>query len=101
MKERIINAIVRWIERKGLDLRAAQNRINRLNVRHGLSSAILSTDDEPGQPNDRLLAIAEATVRTCRTVTLPDYSDRLRPVGIDYFHRWPGEHYRVLAALCG
>jgi predicted O-methyltransferase YrrM len=100
MKERVVSLLLRWIERKAFDLRAVQARIDRLGARHGLVSAILSPDDEASGPNDRLLELAEATIRTCRTLRLPDFSDRFTDRTIPHFHRWPGEHYRVLAALC-
>jgi hypothetical protein len=100
MKTRLVRTLLAWIERKGFDLRANQLRIDRLKARHGLPSALLSPDDEPGQPNDRLMELAVEVIRGCRTVRLPDYPDRFSPQVREYFYRWPGEHYRVLRALC-
>ena len=101
MKAWIVRHLLDWIERKNFDFRTVQTRIDRLKARHGLMSAVLSLDDEPGRPNDRLLDIAEATLRICRQQTLPDYADRFRgSPWANYFYQWPGEHYRVLASLC-
>lgn len=48
-----------------------------------------------------MLDIAEATIRICRKETPSDYADRFRGgAWAEFFYRWPGEHYRVLAALC-
>ncbi len=101
MKALIVRLLLGWIARKNFDFRSVQARIDQLNARHGQLSAVLSTDDEPGRTNDRLLDIAEATIRICRQQTLPEYTGRFCGGAVaDYFYEWPGEHYSVLAALC-
>ena len=101
MKALIVRRLLDWMARKNFDFRAVQARIDQLHARHGQLSAVLSPDDEPGRPNDRLLDIAEATIRICRKQILPPYTDRFSGgAWVDYFYWWPGEHYRVLAALC-
>jgi hypothetical protein len=100
MKEYAVRVLLNFIKKKWLDMRAYQNRLDDFGARHALPSAILSIDDELGQPTQRLLDICQETVQVCRTNKLPDYSDRFGPSGHPFFHRWPGEHYRVLAAIC-
>ena len=58
---------------------------------------IFSIDDD-AQPSPRLLRVAlEATELAHRNVSLDDLAIR-RNIP-DYFHHWPGEHYRLLGGL--
>jgi len=69
-----------------------------LKARHVERSYIVSPDDDPGRPSDRLLDIAIAAIKTCRTLKIDIFDDRssLHP---RWYEIWPGEHYRLLAAL--
>jgi len=66
--------------------------------RHLEYSVISSVDDEPGRPTQRLLEIAIAAISEARTIDLSSISKRITQ-GPDYPAIWPGEHYKLLAAL--
>jgi predicted O-methyltransferase YrrM len=61
-------------------------------------SAVASLDDEPAQPSDRLLDVAEQAIVAARRVNLEALSDRIQS-GPKWPSIWPGEHYKLLAAL--
>jgi predicted O-methyltransferase YrrM len=79
-----------------LDLRLARLRLHDLGVRHFELSARLSLDDSPGAPNERLIDLLVALTSRTRRLSLAALSQRQPP---DLIHLWPGEHYRLLAAL--
>lgn len=66
--------------------------------RHIEYSAIASVDDEAGRPNARLLDIALKAITEARQIDLSWLSKRMA-VPPYYPDVWPGEHYRLLAAL--
>lgn len=80
----------------GLDLRAARWRLAALQSCHSQLSAISFLGDSPGAPNDRLLDLIAPVVSRARRVDLGALRLRQAP---EYVHLWPGEHYRLLAAL--
>lgn len=67
-------------------------------ARHAEPSAVFSADDDPGRPTDALIALALRAADRARTVSLAGVSARL-PGPPYYPDVWPGEHYRLLAAL--
>jgi predicted O-methyltransferase YrrM len=67
-------------------------------ARHVERSAIASLDDEPAVPSGRLLDVAEQAISVARRVSLDAVSSRIK-TGPQYPDVWPGEHYRLLAAL--
>jgi predicted O-methyltransferase YrrM len=67
-------------------------------ARHWEYSAIFSADDEPGRPSERLVDVALEAIRAARRISLSTLSARL-PGPPYYPDIWPGEHYRLLAAL--
>jgi predicted O-methyltransferase YrrM len=75
-----------------------RHRYGPLKARHIEPSYIVSPDDDPGRPSDRLLEMAIAAIKTCRTLKIDIFDDRssLHP---RWYEIWPGEHYRLLAAL--
>ena len=77
-------------------MRALQWRLEALGVRHAMLSTVLSQDDSPHGPNERLLDLAESIITRARNIELSLLADRGAPPIV---HVWPGEHYRVLAAL--
>ncbi len=59
---------------------------------------IFSADDEPAQPNPWLLGIALEAAKEATKINLEEVSARLAQPPY-YPDIWPGEHYRLLAAL--
>lgn len=78
---------------------AIGRRVNLgVRARHVELSALASMDDEPVGPSDRLLDLAEAAIRCARTVSMEAVSSRIND-GPRWPDVWPGEHYKLLAAL--
>lgn len=67
-------------------------------ARHAEYSMIFSADDEPGKPSARLLQIALDAARLAQHADMAEVSSRLKQ-GPYYPDVWPGEHYKLLAAL--
>jgi len=98
-------SIWRWVGRAilqpllrvgNLDTRSARWRLDRLGARHVEISAVISSDDEPGRPNERLLDLVPSLVNRARKITIPLLEERGAP---SFVHVWPGEPHRLLAAL--
>jgi hypothetical protein len=70
-----------------------------LAVRHMLPSAVLSLDDEPHRPSARLVDLTLAAGRRAWEIGFPGLRTRVGPETRGYLEVWPGEHYRLLAAL--
>lgn len=62
---------------------------------HRLYSMVVPPDAWKSRPNDRLVALATRVVDRARKLQLSDLAQRAGP-GVN---NWPGEHYRLLAAL--
>src|SRR4051812_5531307 len=73
-------------------------RTAALRARHVEPSVIASLDDEPAQPSERLLDLAERVIPAARRVSMGTVSDRIAS-GPKWPEVWPGEHYKLLAAL--
>lgn len=67
-------------------------------VRHAEPSAILSMDDEPNMPSQRLLDLSLAAIRAAMSCDLSNLSKRLKAPPF-YPDVWPGEHYKLLAGF--
>lgn len=67
-------------------------------ARHKEVSIIASMDDEPARPSRRLVEVALAASSVAMDVALPIYEGRASKEP-HWFDTWPGEHYRLLAAL--
>lgn len=67
-------------------------------ARHKEVSIIASMDDEPARPSRRLMDIALQACSVAMDVALPVYEGRASREP-HWFDTWPGEHYRLLAAL--
>jgi predicted O-methyltransferase YrrM len=78
------------------DLSSINWRLRTLGTRHAEVSGVLSLDDEPFGPSERLLDLTTRLIPRCRKITLPLLTERGAPA---YVHTWPGEHYRLLVAL--
>jgi predicted O-methyltransferase YrrM len=79
-------------------VRARLARPVGVRARHAEISAIASLDDEPAQPSARLLDIAERVIPSARLVSMEPVSARIAS-GPKWPDVWPGEHYKLLAAL--
>lgn len=67
-------------------------------ARHAEYSMILSADDDSGRPSKRLIDLAARAIGAAAEIDLTDVSARIRQT-VRYPDVWPGEHYRLLAAL--
>ena len=61
-------------------------------------SVIGSAHDDPGQPTDELLALALRAATRARTISMEGIAARMKS-GPHWPLFWPGEHYKLLAAL--
>lgn len=66
--------------------------------RHAEYSILSSLDDEPHKMSERLLALSLEIIKEANTIDLKDLSKRM-PEPPYYPDVWPGEHYKLLAAL--
>jgi hypothetical protein len=51
-------------------------------------------------PSERLLDLATEAIARARRITFDPLAERVGPAAGAVLRRWPGEHYRLLAALC-
>jgi predicted O-methyltransferase YrrM len=79
-----------------LDLLAIKPRFLSFGASDGELSALLPLDGSPGAPSDRLIDLVPTLVTRAKVARLPALAERHAP---GYVHRWPGHHYRLLAAL--
>jgi predicted O-methyltransferase YrrM len=104
-RQHIMSSLVEnatWLVLRRLP-RTKANLLRRLlpppvRARHVEYSMIVSADDEPAQPSRRLIELAAKTVPAASEIQLIDISGRIT-AGVRYPDVWPGEHYRLLAAL--
>ena len=64
----------------------------------GSYSYVAETDVAP--PTDRILNLAVEAIGRARAVSFSALRDRVNPVAYGMLERWPGEHYRLLSAIC-
>ena len=69
-----------------------------VSVRQAEYSMLLSADDEPTQPSEYLLDLAVKFINVAREIELSDLVSRMSTAPY-YPTIWPGEHYRLLAAI--
>ena len=70
------------------------------NVRHFIPSYALSLDDELFPANQRLVDLSLQAVRSALGIDLSDISQTFPFDAVGrYINVWPGEHYRLLAAI--
>lgn len=70
-----------------------------MNVRHILPSYVLSLDDEPFCPNQRLIDLGLASAYHASKVDLQEIAQLFPADTARFINVWPGEHYRLLAAI--
>jgi predicted O-methyltransferase YrrM len=79
-------------------VRALTYALQRTPARHSEPSVILSADDEIGRPTQRLMDVALAAASRARDIDLAEL-ERRTSLEARLYRTWPGEHYRLLAAL--
>lgn len=67
--------------------------------RHVEWSAISSQDDQRGRPSKDLLELGLSSARRAGEIDLAEVAIRCEGHQRDWLLQWPGEHYRLLAAL--
>ena len=67
-------------------------------VRHAQYSMIFSADDERNVPSKRLISLSVDAIKQAQEISLSDISARLKSPPY-YPDVWPGNHYKLLAAL--
>jgi predicted O-methyltransferase YrrM len=80
----------------GLDVHGMSWRLGEIGARHAEISGVLSLDDAPGTPNERLLDLVPEILRVARREKLELLAVRNASPLVMV---WPGEHYRLLAAI--
>ena len=91
---RFFKRAVRSIQR-----RAVKFVLPNLRASHGEYSIIYDTLNTCGGPNDYLIDLALRAAHEAWQTELPDLSRRIDADSHDFTRVWPGEHYRLLAAL--
>jgi predicted O-methyltransferase YrrM len=79
-------------------LLALSDALQRAPARHSEPSVILSADDDLAPPTRRLMDVALAAAQRARGIELTEL-DRRTSSETRWYRTWPGEHYRLLAAL--
>jgi len=69
-----------------------------IRARHTEYSALVSADDAPGRPSERLIDLALRAAGRARSASMESVIARMKTP--PYFPNvWPGEHYKLLAGL--
>ncbi|MEI6536243.1 MAG: hypothetical protein WCN98_12930 [Verrucomicrobiaceae bacterium] len=68
---------------------------------YGERSMLYTPQRGPSEPNDFLLDLSLRMMERAKAVSLAELTERQRPDAVDFefANIWPGEHYRLLAAL--
>jgi predicted O-methyltransferase YrrM len=91
---RFFKRAVRSIQRRAVKLVLPNPRAG-----HGEYSMIYDTLNTWGGPSDYLIDLALRAAQEAWRTELPDLSRRVDADSNDFTRIWPGEHYRLLAAL--
>ena len=91
---RFFKRAVRSIQRRAVKFVLPNPRTS-----HGEYSIIYDTLNTCGGPNDYLIDLALRAAHEAWQTELPDLSRRIDADSHDFTRVWPGEHYRLLAAL--
>jgi predicted O-methyltransferase YrrM len=62
-------------------------------------SALFSMEGQPGKPTESLISFALRCAADAFTIDLGDISSRIKNSQTDYLSIYPGEHYKLLAAI--
>src|SRR5436853_5226488 len=91
---RFFKRVIRSIRRRAVKLVLPNPRPG-----HGEYSMIYDTLNTHGGPSDYLIDLALRAAQEARHTELPELSRRVDADSNDFTRIWPGEHYRLLAAL--
>jgi predicted O-methyltransferase YrrM len=91
---KFLRKAVRSIQRRAVKLVLPNPRAG-----HGEYSMIYDTLNTYGRPSDYLIDLALRAAQEAWRTELPDLSRRVDADSNDFTRIWPGEHYRLLAAL--
>jgi predicted O-methyltransferase YrrM len=89
-------ALLAAVRLQGLDLWSARWRLYESGARYADVSGLISLDDAPNFTSERLWALIPTLIASARAQSLQLLRARDTP---SWVHAWPGEHYRLLAAL--
>lgn len=64
-----------------------------------LEYSLIASLEGEAQPSERLISVAIQAIQHAREISLDEVDRRVPPGGTDRPSRWPGSHYRLLAAL--
>ena len=67
-------------------------------LRDKIVTMLFSQDDEPYPPSDRLIQLAAQLIGLAHVTSLNEIAAGLSSIP-PYYAAWPGEHYKLLAAL--
>lgn len=81
---------------KRYNLRLSRFVLEEIGGRHAELSGLFSMDDSKGEANEKLLDLSVSIIGRARKIDLKLLKERNAP---DLVHVWPGEHYKLLAAL--
>ena len=90
----LFHKVIRSIQRRAVKVVLPNPRPG-----HGEYSMIYDTLNTYGRPTDYLIDLALRAAQEAWHTELPDLSRRVAADGNDFSRIWPGEHYRLLAAL--
>jgi len=91
---KLFRKIVRSIQRRAVKFVLPNPRPG-----YGEYSMIYDTLNTSGKPSDYLIDLALRAAQGARQTQLPELSRRVDAASNDFTPVWPGEHYRLLAAL--
>jgi predicted O-methyltransferase YrrM len=103
--KRVLKPLVLSLTRTGdLDLKSVTRRLDQiwgcnrdsLGIYSAVVSGVMSAEASPEKPDDYLFELASQLLSLCRHISLPLLKERRAP---ELVNLWPGEHYRLLAAL--
>lgn len=84
---------------RSIQRRAAKIVLPNPRPGYGEYSMIYDTLNTTGRPSDYLIDLALRAAKEAWHTQLPDVSRRVDAASTDFTPVWPGEHYRLLAAL--
>lgn len=62
-------------------------------------SALFSMDKQPGKSTDNLISLSLSCISEAITIDLSDVASRIKKGNTNYIDIYPGEHYKLLAAI--
>src|SRR5262249_54076808 len=95
----MIASIIRRKIIHGIRRRLANLVLPNPRLAHGEHSMIYGALDSGTGPSNYLINLALRAANEAQNTHLPKLSERVQPPCIDFTPIWPGEHYRLLAAV--